>query len=466
MDPIMPNDIILSRRALLGGVAVTLSASVVPARAQSSPPAEDVVLAGGMVMTMESGSSARIADIHVRSGEIVAISERINISGARRLDMAGRIVLPGLVDTHWHMWNSLARGFAMSRLGPFAKTMAPLAKVWTPEAAALSVRIAVAEALHSGITAVNNWAHNTKSLEFAEAEYAAMEVSGIRGRFSYGYPQALKPDERMDFDALDRFMKQRSTVNPLLHLGLCTRGPDRSAGPVWREEWAFAGDRRLPITTHIASDRAAAGTRNITTMAKEGLLGPDVQLVHATHAGPDEFRLIKEAGSPVSISPWTELEVGYGVPPVAMMAAADIGLGLSVDNMVLSGNADMFSVMKITADIASGQSKKQGAVSDAKVLDWATRGGALGLGIGNRVGRLAPGLRADIIAVRTDTLNTVGSMTPEFALTHASQPANVEFVMIDGEVRKQGGRLTDIDETALVEEVKETMSDLRRKVGL
>lgn len=466
MDPIMRNDMILSRRALLGGVALTLTASVLPAGAQSSLPSEDVVLAGGMVLTMEPGSSGRVADIHVRSGEIVAISERIDIPGARRVDMTGRIVLPGLVDTHWHMWNSLARGFAMSRLGPFAKTMAPLAKAWTPEAAALSVRIAVAEALHSGITTVNNWAHNTKSLEFAEAEYAAMEASGIRGRFSYGYPQALKPDERMDFDALDRFMKERSTENPLLHLGLCTRGPDRSAGPVWREEWAFARDRRLPITTHIASDRTAAGMKNIATMAKEGLLGPNVQLVHATHASPDDFRQIKEAGSPVSISPWTELEVGYGVPPVATMAAADIGLGLSVDNMVLSGNADMFSVMKITADIASGQSEKQGKVPDTKVLDWATRGGAIGLGIGDRVGRLAPGLRADIIAVRTDALNTVGSMTPEFAITHASQPANVEFVMLDGKVRKQGGSLTDIDETALVDEIRETMSELRQQVGL
>jgi len=458
-------DPIMSRRTLLGGIGITLAASALPARAQVAAN-RDFLLVGGTVLTMKPGATPRVADIHVVNGAIGQIGDNLQVEGAERIDMSGAMVLPGLVDTHWHMWNSLARGFSVSRLGPFAKTMAPLAKAWTPEAAALSVRIAVAEALQSGVTTVNNWAHNTKSIEFAEAEYSGMRESGIRGRFSYGYPQALKPDEKIDFNALESFLKAHPADGGQLHLGICTRGPDRSGGPVWREEWEFARDRRLPITTHIASDRKAAAMKSITAMSKEGFLGTDVQLVHATQASRDDLAMIREARSPISISPWTELEVGYGVPPVALMAEVGVAMGLSVDNMVLSGNSDMFSVMKLTADIAAGQSERQGKVQDAKVLGWATQGGAQGLGLGSHVGTLEAGMKADIIAVRSDDLNTVASMNPYFALTHAAQPGNVDFVMVDGTIHKRSGRLTNIDEEALVEQARKMMSDLRQQAGL
>jgi 5-methylthioadenosine/S-adenosylhomocysteine deaminase len=455
-----------SRRTLLCGAGALAAASALPAFAQQSSSVEEIVLSGGLVLSMEPGRQAAAADIHVRGGEIVKIAPAIDVMGARRIDLGGCIVMPGLVDTHWHMWNSLARGFSMSKLGPFAKTMAPLAKAWTPEAAALSVRLATAEALNSGITTVNNWAHNTKSAEFAEAEYAAMTESGIRGRFSYGYPQALKQDERIGFDALGQFADRHSEDDGLIHLGICTRGPDRSGLEIWKEEWTFARERRLPITTHIASDRSAAAMKNIAIMSQGGFLGSDIQLVHATHATSEDFMMIKKAGSPVSISPWTELQVGYGVPPIALMAETGVTMGLSVDNMVLSGNADMFSVMKVTTDLAAGQTETQGKVTDATVLDWAIRGGAESLGLSDRIGTLSVGKRADIIAVKASDLNTVAAMSPQFALTHAAQPENVQFVMVDGKVHKDGGRLTNTDVAALTDEAEKTMADLRQKAGL
>ncbi len=458
--------IAFSRRAVLGGAGAMAVASALPAFAQQATAVEDIVLSGGLVLSMEAGQGATIADIHVRQREIVQVAPKIDVPGARRIDLSGCIVMPGLVDTHWHMWNSLARGFSMSKLGPFAKTMAPLAKAWTPEAAALSVRLATTEALNSGITTVNNWAHNTKSVEFAEAEYTAMTESGIRGRFSYGYPQALKPDARIDFDALGQFADRHSDNNGLIHLGICTRGPDRSGSEIWKEEWAFARERRLPITTHIASDRSAAAMQNIAIMSQGGFLGPDVQLVHATHATREDFRMIKKSGSPVSISPWTELHVGYGVPPIALMAETGVTMGLSVDNMVLSGNADMFSVMKVTADLAAGQTETQGKVTDATVLEWAVPSGAASLGLSDQVGALAVGKRADIIAVRMSDLNTVSAMSPAFAITHSAQPANVQFVMVGGKVHKDGGSLTNIDVAALTDEAEKTMADLRQEVNL
>lgn len=458
----------VSRRTVMTGIAASAATAAYPAFGKIAGLRNDnVLLTGASILSFDPDRPFATGNLHVRDGRIIAIGTDLDAPDARVVDLSGCILMPGLVDTHWHMWNSLARGFSMSKYGPFAKTMAPLAKAWTPQASALSVRLAAAEAVNAGITTVNNWAHNTKSLEFAEAEYQAMRESGIRGRFSYGYPQALKPDEKIDYGALERFLKNRSPPeSQFIHLGICTRGPDRSMPEIWREEWAFARQNRVPVTTHIASDRAAGGMGNIAIMAKDGLLGPDIQLVHATHASAADFAMIRDAGSPVSISPWTELQVGYGIPPIAAMADAGVVMGLSVDNMVLSGNADMFAVMKVTSDIAAGQAEKQGRMPDVTVLDWAVAGGARSLGLQDSVGRLQPDMRADIIAIRTDDLNTIGAYSPEFLLTHSARPENVDFVMIDGKIHKQDGRLTLIDTSSLLDEADRTMADLKQQAGL
>lgn len=457
----------LSRRAFVGGTLAASMASAVRPLAAQTP--AGIILSGGTIVTMDArlGDLTK-GDIHIRDGAIVAVAPDIDIAGTERIDVSGTIVMPGLVDTHWHMWNTIARGLPSSRLGPFARTMGALAANWTPEASALGVRLALAEAVNAGITTTNNWAHNTKSLDFAEAELAAQLASGVRGRFSYGYPQALTPENLMDLDGLATIKARHfaKADNGLVRLGVCVRGPDRSVEKAWRAEWAAARDLKLPLTTHIASDRAAAAKGSVATLHRDRLLGPDIQLVHATHASADDFARMAEAGSPLSLSPWTELEVGYGLPALGAMAASNVGIGLSVDNMVLAGHADMFGVMRITADLAAGLAEKQLAISDRRVLEWATVGGARTLGYGDLTGSLTPGKRADIIAVRTDALGTAPFGTVDFFLTHVAQPAHVDFVMIDGQVHKRGGRLTRIDVPDLLAAARETIADLRSRAGI
>lgn len=422
------------------------------------------MLSGGYVLSLDPviGDLPK-GDVHIRNGAIVAVAASIPAPGVPRRDMSGRVVMPGFVDTHWHMWNSIARGFGNSRLGPFAKSMGALSRVWTPEASALSVRLAAAEAVQSGITTVNNWAHNVKARDFADAEVDAQKASGLRGRFSYGYPQPIGKAVMMDLDGIEIMRNEEFTEKKrgLLSLGICVRGPDRCEPVAWRGEWAAAREFKLPITSHIASDRAAAAMSGITTLDREGLLGPDVLLVHATHATPVDLRLMAEAQTPVSISPWTELEVGYGLPPIAQMVEAGLAMSLSVDNVVLAGQADMFGVMRITADLAAGMAEKQSALSGRTVLQWATMGGARALGLSRVIGSLTVGKRADIIAVRMDRLNTAPVRNVDFMLTHAARPNDVDFVMIDGVVHKENGRHTRVDVPALLAESADMIRRLR-----
>ncbi|WP_435171227.1 amidohydrolase family protein [Falsirhodobacter sp. 1013] len=444
----------MNRRQMLAASAAT---AFLPTalRAQTSP---RLLLTGATIL----GTGP--ADVLIEGDRIQQIGSAIAPNGAEVIDLSGTLLMPGMVDTHWHMWNTIARGMGQTDLGGFASSMAPLANIWTPEAAALSVRLALAEAWSSGITTVHNWAHNIRNPEFAAAEWEAMREGGIRGIFAYGYPQDLPPEDRMDFAALRAF-RDRFADMPTLRMGLCTRGPDRSADGIWQEEWRIAREMGLPITSHVASDRKGGAAGNIARMAEGGFLGPDVQIVHATHATDDDFRRMADHGSPVSISPWTEMEVGYGIPPVARMAKAGLAIGLSVDNMVLGGNADMFGVMKVASDLAAGQTERQGAVADAAVLHWATAGGAETLGLTD-TGRIAPGTLADLVAVRLDAVNTRPASTPEFMVTHAAHPGNVDTVIAGGIVRKNGGKLIGVDHEALLDEAASMIAHLMRQAGI
>jgi 5-methylthioadenosine/S-adenosylhomocysteine deaminase len=462
----------ISRRNFLLGSSAVAAAGALPQNVlaqASTPPSGELVLTGGHILSFDPTiGDLPQGDVHIRNGQIIAVAPSIAAPGVARRPMGGRIVMPGFVDTHWHMWNSVARGFGNTRLGPFAKSMGALSRAWTPEASALSVRLACAEAVQSGITTVNNWAHNIKARDFADAELDAQKASGLRGRFSYGYPQAIGKDVLMDLDGVEIMKKEEfgERNRSLVSLGLCARGPDRCEAAVWRGEWAAAREFKLPITTHIASDRAAGAMGGIARLHSEGLLGPDVLMVHATHARPEDLRLLAEAKSPLSISPWTELEVGYGLPPIAQMVDARVPMSLSVDNMVLAGQADMFSVMRLAVDLAAGMAEKQAALPDRAVLQWATMGGAEALGLGKTIGSLTAGKRADIIAVRTDAIGSSPVKNADFLLTHAARPNDVDFVMIDGVVHKDNGRLTRVDVPALLAESGEMIRRLRVRADL
>lgn len=424
--------------------------------------AQRTLITGAEVVTMQGGwTEPQPMQILIEGGQIAQIGTDLSAEGAEVIDLSGHIVTPGLVDGHWHMWNTIARGLARSERGGFSDTMSPLSAAWTPEASALSVELGMALAVQSGITWVNNWAHNVKGPDFADAEIAAMRDSGVRGRFSYGYPQALKPGELMDLEDL------RATAadwdDGMIGLGVALRGPDRADPDVWKQEIAAARELGLPITFHMGGSPDAAGQHNAQTLAGEGLLGDDMHIVHMTSAPRSDLEALANGGAALVISPWTELQVGYGVPDTNMMNETGLDMAVSVDNTVLAGQINMFEVMRLTADLGDGHAHAQEALPDATVFDWATRQGASSVNAPEGVGALVEGGPADLIAITTESANTRPSANPSFLLTHAAEPEDVSFVMIAGEIHKQDGALTRVDIDALTAEADEMIQSLREQ---
>ncbi|MDR0344900.1 MAG: amidohydrolase family protein, partial [Nocardiopsaceae bacterium] len=203
----------------------------------------------------------------------------------------------------------------------------------------------------------------------------------------------------------------------------------------------------------------------IAALARAGALGPGLQVVHANCASAREIEQLAESGTAVSVSPFSELLIGYGLPRAEEFLAAGIPVGLSVDTAALTGNGDMFAIMKVTQAIANGRAEQEFALTARQVLALATIEGARSLGLDRITGSLTPGKRADLIVVSPAGPNLGMVTDPAQLLVTAAQPANVDTVLADGRVLKRGGSLTGLDPGRVGAGARAALAGVRDRAG-
>jgi len=443
------------------------------------PARESFLIRGAYVITMDPATrDLPRGDVLVENGVIASVGTGLSAPGANVIDGDGFIVLPGLVDTHWHMWTTLLRSLCGDdpAKGYFPVTTA-VGKVYTPNDMYYGCLISAAEALHSGITTVHDWCHNVLTPAHAEADIQVLQKTGIRARFSYGASRATPPTQAIDIADLQRIHRAWAgySNDGLLSLGLGWRGvqavfPSANGESeirplpqdVWRTEYDAARNMNIPISVHV---NQSADKGHIATMEKLGLLYKDLQVVHALTSTPEEIAALASAGGSVSVSPFSEMRIGYGVPKIAEFAEAGVQVGLSVDTTPLSGNADMFGIMKVTQNIENARCGSECKFPARRVLEMATIEGARSLGLADRTGSLARGKRADLIMVNTRAVNMSPLTDPAHMLVEAAQPANVDTVVVDGRILKRHGNLTSIDVSRLTTEVNAVSKALRARAN-
>jgi cytosine/adenosine deaminase-related metal-dependent hydrolase len=243
-----------------------------------------------------------------------------------------------------------------------------------------------------------------------------------------------------------------------LTLGLAWRGAGSEAA---RRDYAAARELGLPVSVHVNNFQASAG--GIAAIAEAGLLGPHVQLIHAIWSSADEVAAVAASGASLSLSPFTEMRIGFGFPMTGEYLAAGVPIGLSVDTPALSGNADMFAIMKAIQNVENARARDEFKLTARRVLELATIGGARSMGLDATIGSLTPGKRADLILVDTRQLNLAVLTDPAHMLVEAAQPANVDTVVVDGRVLKREGQLVGVDVEALIDETRAALSGVRQR---
>ncbi|WP_299706529.1 amidohydrolase family protein [uncultured Pontibacter sp.] len=463
----------ISRRSFLGKSMLLGAAGVVgytgafarvteqgaPEQDQGLPPQGHYLIKNAYVLTMDAKlGDLKQGDVLVQDGEIKQVSQNLNAAGAEVLAGDGMIVMPGLVETHWHLWTSLLRSMAGDTEGRgYFSVTRTVGQHYTPESMYTASRLAIAEAISSGITTLHDWSHNARSPEFAEASLQALREAGIRARYSLGVPAGK--GGVVDLQLLERLKRDwNKLASDTLHLGLAWPGiNDRREQGI--KELKTARQLGIPVSVHASRAGVISG------LMQEQLLFKGMQLIHCKDATSSEIQGIAKAGAVASLSPFSELRIGYGIPPVKELLDAGVTLGISVDTTTLTGNADLFATLKLLLNLANALNRSEFALSAKRTLEVGTLEGARSLGLAEQTGSLSPGKRADLIMLSANTLNAGYVTAPHQLVVEAMQPANVHTVMIDGRIVKRNHTLTHLNKEKIMAEAQTEFERVMGKSG-
>jgi cytosine/adenosine deaminase-related metal-dependent hydrolase len=417
------------------------------------PDRADLLLKGGLVLSMDPDVGIREScDVAISDGRIVDVGPGLTLDGAREVDASDMIVIPGLIDSHWHMWSTIGRNFIAEGYEYFPAKIATSA-AYQPEDFYDSVLLGLVEAANAGITTVHNWSHNTRTPEHADAELRAHRDGLVRARYAYGHRDMLPVDEPLGFADVDRVAEEWfGTTSPfegLVHLGLNLRGPDLGELEVFHKEMGDAEARGLPVAIHTM--QGGSTKVRVADLAARDYLGPDFLICHFLAATDEDRSLMAETGTPLSYSVHSELRLGdAGDPRAALLKArhAAIAVSLSIDATSLHP-VNLFEAMNVAWNMGIPWERTDTALlpalTFADCLEMATIEGARALGLADVTGSLSPGKRADVVMIRRHDLNVAPVGDPESTVVRSVTPANVDTVIIDGRVVKAGGVLQHVD---------------------
>jgi 5-methylthioadenosine/S-adenosylhomocysteine deaminase len=435
------------------------------------PARGEFVVRNGYVLTMdETLGDLPHDDVHVNDGVIVAMGKNLKAPGALELDARRMIVMPGFVDTHWHMWTTFLRCMAGDKIedGYFPMTTR-YGQLMQPEDMYFSTRLAAAEAIYSGTTTVNDECHNVRSLEHAEQDIRAIRESGLRAQWSYGAYRGIPAGQLRDLASFEKLHTDwaKNSSDGLLTLAYIWGGvPINSDGNPPSAEWVANAKKEIEtarglgcrITMHLA---AREGMPEGQVQAQAEYLKNDMLLIHMLGTTPDEMKLVAAAGASISASPGSELRIGYGATKVCDFMDAGINVAASVDTAPLTGNCHMPGILKLMRNAECAKAHDEFKLTARRALEIGTIHGARALHIEDKVGSLAPGKRADLIMIQTNVINMGVFTDPAHMVVEAVEPSNVDTVMIDGRILKRNGKFT-----ALVpEQIIEDSAAARERVG-
>ena len=389
-------------------------------------------------------------DVLIEGERIVEVGRGLEADGAEIIDASSMIVMPGFVDSHRHIWEGVLRNIGTDvplegRSSYISHVLHKLAPAFRPEDAYMGNLVSALGAIDAGVTTLLDWSHIQGSPAHTDAVVQALEDSGMRAVFAYGFPWWGKWEERQPSWFVRAATEHFSTKDQLLTLALAAPGPEFTDFEVARDHWKLARESDARISTHVGVGSYGLDSK-VEQFARAGLLGPDTTYIHCTTLNDTEIQMIVDTGGTVSLAAPVEMTMGHGMPPIQKFLDRGLNPSLSID-VETNVPSDMFnqmrSVLALQRTIAAGEGKAPITARD--VLAFATIEGAKANGLDEKVGTLTPGKQADIIMLRTDRMNVTPLNDPATAVVTSMDTGNVDTVLIAGRIMKRGGELLHVD---------------------
>ena len=441
-------------------------------------PGRPVVFRNATVLTMDDAHRVLSgADVLISGDSIAAVGPGLEVpEGAVEIDATGGIVMPGMIDTHRHMWQTAMRGYGAdwTLTQYFVWNYLQWGKSFRPQDIHAGNLLSAIEAIDAGVTTTVDWSHNLQTTDHAEAAVDALR--SVPGRFvlAYGNIQAA-PWEWSTTPEFRSFVERHFGGGSGL-LGFQIAFDVPPAGPDFPEKAAFEVARELgvPVTTH-AGVWKVTGDEGIRLMYENGFMTPATVYVHSASLSADSYQRIAATGGSVSLSTESEQSAGQGYPPTWKLREHGIDVSLSMDTSVW-WSADLFSAMRATlsADRAREHLEAHGRdetvthhkLRAEQVVDWATMGGARALGLDAEVGSLTPGKKADVVLIKNDASPAMFPLLHPYGhVVFQAQRGDVHTVVVNGRVVKYDHALVGVDLAKARETVEQTVEYLRGVLG-
>jgi 5-methylthioadenosine/S-adenosylhomocysteine deaminase len=442
------------------------------------------LIRGGAVMSMDAavGDFTR-ADVLVDGKKIIAVGPNLNAGGAAVIDARGRIVMPGFIDTHHHLFETALRSFLADGLlfdgldanitqNYFQKILLTFAPVYRPKDVYISTLFGSLSQLDAGVTTVHDISQIHHSPQHSDASINALKDSGRRAVFGYFESAGGVPGNQYPGDA--RRIKQQyfSSSDQLLSMSM---GGEIYL-PGYEAAWAIGRELGIQVVAHIVGTFGMLSEFN--KLAANGAFGPDNLFIHMTGMSDFAWQKVRDTGAAVSLAVPIEMNMAHGTPPIIKAQLLGIRPSLSSD-VECTLTADLFTQMRTAMALqrmfvnANKLGEPSMPPTDAQVLatvrdalQWATMNGARDLKLDKKVGSLTPGKEADIIILDAEAINVAPLNHVPGAVVSLMDRTNVETVIVAGQVRKWKGKMKNLNLVKLRRELEASRDYLFEKAGI
>ncbi|WEO77859.1 amidohydrolase [Cryobacterium sp. SO2] len=431
-----------------------------------------LIIRGGMVLTLDDANSYyEVGTVVVDGATIVSVTAGIEpiapLAGDTVIDAAGKIVMPGLIDLHYH--TALGKGYNdhLPLWEYLDECWYPIIRALDDEAAYWAAMLSYTESLKNGVTTVNDMYRKLDSLA------KAAEEIGIRA--------VLANDVALDEHNLDTLADNAAAhannhgrAGGLIEVRIGIEWLPLASPELLRDARSLANDLDIGIHVHLNESQtevdnsiARFGMRPTELAYETGLLGPDTIAAHCVWLNDREIALMKETGTHISHNPSSNAKLGNGVARVPEMLAAGLNIGLGHDAAECNNSADMFEVMKFASLMHRAVRADSSLMPAQQVVRMATRNGAAALG--HNTGQLTVGYTADIILIDTNNAMFTPMLRddPEHLYSHLVFAANgsaVDTTIVNGEIVMRGRELTRVNEQMVLDEAQKAFRRVKDKI--
>ena len=466
----------MTRTPALGGILLTLAVCAWSAfPAQDAQPA-DLLIRGGTVVTMDAQRRVLEKGAVVVAGErIVAVGPEAELAAryraARTLDATGKVVLPGLVNTHTHVPMVLFRGIAddLALMEWLQKFIFPAeAKNVDEDFVRWGTRLGCLEMIRGGTTTYVDMYY----FEDAVAdETAKAGVRGVLGETVLDFPA---PDNKTWDDAMaytEKFLRKWKG-HPLVTPAIAPHAPYTLSSDHLQQAYAVARKHDVPMLIHVAETEAEVkqirdkhGASPVAYLDRLGILDRRVIAAHVVWPTPEDIATLAGRGVGVGHCPQSNMKLASGTAPVPAMLKANVAVGLGTDGAASNNDLSMWEEMDTAAKLHKLILKDPTVLSAREALELATIGGARAIHMEKEIGSLEPGKRADLIVVRMDQAHQTPVYNVYSQLVYATKATDVDGVVINGKEVMRDRKVLTLNEAEVLGKAREYRDKVRKSVG-